>query len=214
MGHRAAIVAGCLVLAALGIGAGEPRIRIDPVDQRRAEASMLTRQHLGADFRRDKLRITVLPMPRCGTYPGSRSDLTVTGDAEAHFSNGYVAVGSIVAVYKTSREREAWWKRVVRPQFARCVGLEFVRHAARGWRAQLLSAKQLPANRTAAQNARFRIVIRYSRGRRSFDAVRDIVVLGNGRAIGRLSTYSIGRPCICTKTLATILAGQMIHARV
>ena len=83
---------------------------------------------------------------------------------------------------------------------------------APGWRGRVLSARRLPANRTADQNARFRIVVSYSRSGRAVDIYRDLVLLKNGRGIGLLSTYSWGKPCICTKTLGTILAGRMIRA--
>jgi hypothetical protein len=206
------LVAVCALAApALGVGADKPRERIDPVDQRRAQASLFSTRQLGRLAQRDPLHIAALPIPLCRGYAPDRSDLTITGDAEAYYVVPGSALGLSVAVFRTGLERSAWWKRVLTPRYAGCLARFLAIHDRRtGWRARPLQARRLRVNRTANDNAGYRIVIRYTKRGRRLDVYRDVVFLGTTRSVGSLVVYGYGKPCVCAKTLATRLAAQMV----
>jgi hypothetical protein len=211
--RRLALAASaCLLLPTVALGAGgEPRFRPTAADQRLATAGVFTAKDAGPGYRRDPLRLANVLMPRCaGAYPPSRSDLTVTGRAESFLIRASDALGTSVEVFRSQTETQAWWRRVVRPQFATCVGRMSVTSLPPGVAATLVSAKPMPVNkRFADRQARYRVVVRYRQRSDVFVFYQDVFFFSTGRAVGvAMMLTRLRQPCDCI-----VGAGQEMWAK-
>ncbi|HEY8103569.1 MAG TPA: hypothetical protein VIE18_03575 [Gaiellaceae bacterium] len=192
MGRRLAILlAACLAVPALafaGAGAGEPKKRIAPADQKKAAAIVLKRADLAANWKRihtsdggDDLR--------CPGFAPDESDLTLTGESETEFeyTGGMPYLGSFSNVYVSTKDALASWTRSVKPAVAGCVA-HFFRQgvAAEGGKVTILKqgkiAFPLVAPRTAAFHVLARVTLTNAGKSVTIPFAIHLIALGRGRA--------------------------------
>jgi len=205
-----ALVPG-LALAAPG---GSPRYKPVAKDVRWAKDAVLHVEDVPPQYRRDPGRYADVLLPQCPRYyEPDRSDLTGTGVAESYFRAGNSGLGSVVYLFASQTDTEKWWKRVVTDRYVTCLARQLAAHPGGGFTAKVLSATRLRMRLNFAQpSAEFRVVIRYSKGGHSEDAMWVVVFFQYTRAIAVVSDTNVLHPCECAERLAQRVFGRLARS--
>src|SRR5688500_11603438 len=196
------VLLGLLVLPTTVLAAGEPRCRLTPRVQYRAQSVVVRQSDLVAGYRVDRDRRARIPMPRCPGFSPDRSDLTITGDAASFFTDGSGGIASYATLFRTSGDQEKWWRRGVGLRYARCLArVPAAKEMPRGIRTTVVSVQARPVKRMADAAAQFRLVLRHTRAGRSVDVYRNIALLADDRWSVVVVSYAPLRPCECAEGL-------------
>jgi hypothetical protein len=165
-----------LVLSSVALAApGDPKRKINRVDQARATAMLLRKADLSPDFK------ATPSSPDAGDFycrALDESDLTLTGDAETpEFQGGIVFVSSLAQVYATAADANRAWQRGVSPPGQRCARDVFRREIA-GTGAKFVSFGRVAFPRLAQRSVAYRLVL----DAQGVRLVVDVVVMHQTRA--------------------------------
>jgi hypothetical protein len=207
-----------LIAPALALAAdqpGEPRSRLTVADNRRAKSVIVRRLDLLPSYRVDTTGMAVPGIAHCGTYPGDRSRITITGSARAGFMNDSSRIGSTALFFKNEGNLEAYWRKTVRAEYVTCFA-EYYRTAKRAdVIAETIEARQISIGPTGASRvAAFRTVTRLSAdGVAPFDWYHTTVFVSTGRGLSIILVGSASHACDCYTDLARDTVRRLRSAR-
>lgn len=177
---RVRLVVLVLLLVVVGAGAalagrGDPRERINPADQRRAQAMLIRASDVSVAF-------TAAPRPRPGSdfYCAAvdESDLVLTGVAwSPNLTSTAEFLSSTSYVYASRRDANTSWKRGTSPAGERCVR-RALRGQIRGTGVQLLSFGRMAFPERAQRSIAYRAVA----SQQGIRIYLDIIAMQHSRA--------------------------------
>lgn len=207
-----------LMAPALALAAdqpGEPRNRLTAADNRRAKSAVVRRSDLLPSYRVDTTGLSLPGIPHCGTYPGDRSRITVTGSARAGFTNNSSMIGSTALFFKNEGNLEAYWRTTVRAEYVACFAEYWAKGRRAGVTAETIEARQINIGPTGATRAAaFRTVTRLSaEGVASVDWYHTTVFVSMRRGLSITLVASAYEACDCYTGLATDAVRRLRAAR-
>ena len=183
---RAALVALALALALVGAASAshlDPRKRIDPADQKRADAMLLRKADLVSGYEPER---TSGLEPHLTCRPLDDSDLVLTGAGKSpYWAREYQIVGSSSAVYRTAAESRAAWRRRTSVPGLNCLRDAFRTEFARQGETVRVALRRIALPRFTVACEAFRVVISGPAGKPPLAHV-DVVRLAQGRARAEL----------------------------
>ena len=216
--RSAVLVTLVLLLAAptLAIAAdppGSPRNAYRAADVRRATSALLRKSDLIASFAVDPKEAGVPLIPHCLDFPGDRSNVTVTGQAKAAFTDGADAMGSSTIFFKKRSDLDRYWASTVRERFVSCDAELYAASRREGVQAETMFASAIPLGATGAQAAKaFRMITHLSDANSAVDRYQTTVFLRWGRGLTMIKILYYNQPCDCYSGLAQRLALRLIKA--
>jgi hypothetical protein len=216
--RRLLVTAGfalCLALPALSLAAdGTPRIEPKAADMAKARSVLIQDSDLTSAFRPDPSKLDQPGIPHCpGIYMPNRSGLTITGTAEADFTNGADRIGSDASFFRTAGDFEAYWRATVRPAYARCLAVFHTQALRPGVKARVLEARLIPfAAQGVDRAAAYRTRILYTKGSQRVEIYRTVVFLATGRGFVNIQIVGVDHACDCSVGLAGVLARRLMDA--
>jgi hypothetical protein len=199
MRRLAVLLLAVLAVPALALAAdSDPKRKINPADERRANAVVLKRADLSAGWKKTSSPSTDDDDLVCPYYAPKGSDLTLTGDAEAEFeqAGGFPSVYSYADVYATPKDAAAAWTRTVKVAAARCFADVFKKESASDPSTKVTGIKYgavaFPklAPRTAAFRVALTVAVTQNGETQTIPLALHIVVVGRGRAEAGLMTFA------------------------
>jgi hypothetical protein len=201
---------------------GTPKLQLTAADNLSAKQAVLQVADFDPPWRADprKMPPALAIVPYCpGSYAPDRSSVTVTGSAEARFTNDPTlhigdGVAAHVSVFRSAADSDTYWRATVRPAFATCLAKVYgqisTKHETRLLAVNRVSVGPTGADRVAA----YRTVMAYlpPGATRGDIAYRTDVFLGHGRALVHLQFAYYNHECPCTIPLVRIAALRLIDA--
>jgi hypothetical protein len=196
---------------------GQPRVDLNAPDNQRAQSAVIRLSDLRpAPFRIDKKGRGVPMIPNCSNprYPGDRSATTVTGLASSSFTDGFDLMGSHTIFFKSQFDALEYWKQTALPGFATCEASLLKRQLKPGASAKTLFARQLPIERTGADDAAvYRTITRMkARNSRAYNWYQTTVFVRVARSVAIAKIAYVNQPCDCYPTIARVLASRLTDA--
>jgi len=223
-----AVAALALIVVQVALAdAADPRKQ--PVEQptaadtARAKSSLLRRSDLAAQFQVQSQRSQTPRLPTCATYPGDRSDITITGSANTSFQLRGKAgrpVGNRVAssafFFETASDSDRYWQKTVRPEFVTCLAASLVFGTAtkpvRPHR--IVLAKEVFLGPVGAEKAvAYRVIadIRLP-GKERIYLTETAAFVKVGRAIAAFRITEVDHVCMCHTPIARDVAARLTAA--
>jgi hypothetical protein len=190
-----AFVAAPVVLA----GDGKEQIRFNAADQAAARAVLIRRSDLGSGgWQGGLVKPDLSAGPTCPNYHPKRSDLVITGAAEADFRRSALEFDSAAEVLKTPRMVALDWRRsVLAPGALSCLRRTMSNGLGSG--AKLVSFRKLPFPHLSTYTAFFRGVISVQAQGQTVRVLADIVLVGRRRTE---ITLSVAGPAAAKKAIS------------
>jgi hypothetical protein len=188
----------------------DPQERLRASDQKRASAMLVRRTDLPAGFAPER---TSGLEPHFGCRALDESDLVLTGKAASpYWAHEYRVVKSSAAIYRTTADSRAAWRRETSGAGLECVRDEFRREFARQGETMRITIRPLsfPSLSVSAERYRLSISGTSPPGQPPLLFI-DVVVLRHGRAQVGLLFAGIVRPPPGASEIAIseLVAGRM-----
>ena len=192
----AVALGGATVVSA---GDGKEQIRLNAADQAAARAVLIRRADLGSGgWQGGRVKPDLSAGPTCPNYHPKRSDLVITGAAEADFRRTGLEFDSASEVLKTRRMVALDWRRsVLAPGTVSC--LRQTMSNGLGSSAKLVSFRKLAFPRLSTYTAFFRGVIAVEAQGQTARVLADIVLVGRRR---REITLSVAGPAAAKSAIS------------
>ena len=124
-GAAVAVLALIVVQVALADTRPDPRkqplVESSAADNASAKSSVIRFSDLVKGFRVDTKQGRTPVIPHCESYPGDRSDITVTGAASSSFMQASNSISSTALFFKTWADSDRYWQKTVRPKYVQCL---------------------------------------------------------------------------------------------
>ena len=213
----AALLLGTLHVAVAGtaVDPTQPVQKPTAADTARARAAVTRLGDLVAGFTVDVKKQRTPLIPHCDGYPGTRSDVTVTGSASSSFVQGSNSIGSTVLYFKTFADGERYWKATVRATYVQCLA-KFVKSIMVDTATtSTMLAKQIAIGATSAERAiAFRTITRVEApGIEPYTWSETVAFVKQGRGIGIVRVVYVNHLCECHTGLALDLTRRLRAAR-
>jgi hypothetical protein len=183
--RRLLFVAGsALVLAGAALADPlDPRVRLVPADQARADAAVLRRTDLGSAWRGGASKTpSSLKAPVCPAVRPNYAKLTITGHAESRFDNGNggLQVSSDAEVWKSLAQAKQHLEALLVPKLPRCVKYALLRSLG-GTGVTLLPVEHRKLPKLGDVSAAYRAPIGVKAGGKTVTVLSDFLFLRKGR---------------------------------
>ena len=216
-------VACLLLLAPLtafaGNEPGSPRLRLTAADNRRARSALILRSDLIPGFRSAPASKGAPGIPHCADYPGDRSRVIITGEAQSSFLlgrdtfSGRNTIGSRTIFFKSYSDLDRYWRLTVKPRYITCGTELYASGLPPGIQGKTLLARPIPLGPTGAEKGvAFRSIFQLSDGSNTVDLYDTVVFIRSGRAMSMILVHYHDQPCECQTGLARLLALRLIKA--
>jgi hypothetical protein len=189
-----------------------PRQRHVAADMKLASRLALRRSDLAAGWTLDP---PAKSEPYCTAGP-DESNLVQTGKADPSFTwkDKVTNVGSEVDVFRRARDARTDWRLSTLALVKACLLQSARAGVAKNVKVAIVSARELPAPRSAERGLHFRFVISL-RSVQTARLVADVVALGRGRVTVVLHTLTVRKPLPSSvlEALVRVLAGRLDRAK-
>jgi hypothetical protein len=203
-----------LVLAGAALAdATDPKQRLSTAGQARAAGTVLRATDLGPGWQGGARKPTSFKAPKCPAYSPNDSDLTLTGHAEALYSNGNggVQVDNDVEIFKTKAQAARRFDRILQPKLGTCLRYDLLKSLG-GAKVVIEPAKRLKVARVAAHTAAFRVPLDVKNGSQVVTVYSDFFFLNQGTAqvyLNVVAPSTLGAQLTALESrLAKALAGR------
>jgi hypothetical protein len=181
----AAIAAALVLAAAAAADPLDPKQVLNPRDDAYAARVVLNAADLNQGWQGGAIEPpSSLKAPVCPQLRPNFSKLTLTGHAESRFDNAFgMQVSADVEVWKTAKQMNTHYKRMLRPKIADCIGYALLKDVG-GTNVTILETKRLSAPwlaKLAPVTRHFRTPLIVKSGSQRFSVLSDIIFLGKGR---------------------------------
>jgi hypothetical protein len=214
----AAVAVLALVVVQVAFAAEwHPDPREQPVDQpnaadnARAKSSIIVLSDLVKGFRANTTQGRAPVVPHCESYPGVRSDITVTGFASSTFMLTFSSISSSAFFFKSNLDSDRYWETTVRLPYIKCLAttLAFGPRNNR-YKHRIVSAKQIKIGPTGADKAvAYRLIAHVSRPGKPFYWVETAAFVKQGRGIAMIRIVYSNYVCECHTGIAYDLARRL-----
>jgi len=179
----ASALAGVLAAAAGARDPWDPRTKIRSGDQTKAAATLVTRDDLGSGWTGGARKPTSFKAPTCPAQRPNDGDLTLTGHAEALFSNGNggIQIDSDVEVFPNAKQAKARFVRFLQPKLFTCLKYDLAKSLG-GSGFTFLKPTRLDFPKVAERTGAFRVPIVVKSGSQTVTVDADFIYLGVGRS--------------------------------
>jgi hypothetical protein len=159
--------------------ADAPTVKISSADQAKAGSALLRRADLGAGWSGGQVKSTPITPPDCPDFSPKKSDLTVTGHANARFVFHQLGVelDQDVQVLQTPEAVKTDFRRTISPGLGLCLAHQLGKLAGVTW----VSVGRLPFPRTGSVSALYRAELTVKTAQGLTRLVSDYVFFGDGR---------------------------------
>ncbi len=172
---------GVLTCAASASAAGNTyKIRLTPDGQAAARASLLKLSDVGSDWRGGPTQVSKFSSSVCPDYHPKYSDLVVTGQAAAEFSQPGAVVRTETHVLASAKMVKLDWQRsIASKNYLSCERKTQAKSSTANER--FVSLKKLAFPRIGDNSAAFRLITSFkSKSGKMVPAVYDIVLIARG----------------------------------
>jgi len=189
----------------------QPLVESSAADNASAKSSVIRFSDLVKGFRVDTKQGRTPVIPHCESYPGDRSDITVTGAASSSFMHSSNSISSTALFFKTWADSDRYWQKTIRPKYVQCLAATL---AFGGVKPRIMLAKQIKIGPTGADQAvAYRLIARVSpAGKKSFDWTETAAFVKVGRSIAMIRIIYINHLCECHTAIAGDLARRLSDA--
>jgi len=214
-GAGVAVLALIVVQVALADTRPDPRkqplVESSAADNARATSSVIRFSDLVKGFRVDTEPGRTPVIPHCESYPGDRSDVTVTGAASSSFRHASNSISSTALFFKTWADSDRYWQKTVRLKYVQCLAATL---AFSGVKPRITLAKQIKIGPTGADQAvAYHLIARVSpAGKKPFDWTETAAFVKVGRSIAMIRIIYINHLCECHTAIAGDLARRLSDA--
>ena len=183
---RRLVLAAVVALVVTGTALADPldpKVKIVPADQARAEATLLVRNDLGQAWKGGPSATpSSLKAPICPALRPDYSKLTLTGHAESIFDNGNggVQVVSDVEVWKTAKQAKEHMDALLKGKLAECIKYSFLKSPG-GSQLVLFRVKPTKVGTFGDVSVSYRAPVGYKVGKQTVIVTSDFVLLRKGR---------------------------------
>lgn len=195
----ARLVAGIVlagVLAGAAAAPGDPQCRHAAADDAIAKRVLLVRADLGKGWTAKPGAAGPTSLT-CASFHPDQADLVETGAAATPSYLGSTT-GPFVAqsawVYKTDKQAEALWRRVVGPGLLRCLVETVQAGSTKDVTFTVTRKGELKVPRLAQRIAGFRVISNAKSAGQSVTTYYDMLVLASGRTVTQVSFAEFGKP--------------------
>lgn len=207
-----ALVVVPVALAANGVDPrSQPLDRPNAPDTARAKSSLIRLSDLVKGFRVTTKHDRTPVIPHCESYPGDRSDITITGAASSAFTLTSHSISSTALFFKTWADSDRYWQKTVRPKYVQCLAATL---AFSGVKPRITLAKQINIGSTGADKAvAYRLIAHVSLpGKKPFDWTETAAFVKKGRGIAMIRIIYINHLCECHTDIARDLVLRLSGA--
>ena len=157
----------------------DPHLKFNKADQSAAKAAVLQQNDLGQGWAGGPQSSPSFKAPTCPAQRPNDGDLTLTGHAEAVFSNGNggLQIDSDIEVFPTSKQATARFDRFLQPKLFTCLRYDMSKSLG-GAKVTFLKGRRLAFSKVAERTAVFRLPIVYQGKTIDF----EFLYLGQGRS--------------------------------
>jgi hypothetical protein len=183
--RRALLVAlAGLTLAATALADPlDPKVKLTPADQARANAALLVQSDLGPGWAGGAAsNPSPLKAPVCPSLRPDYSKLTLTGHAESIFNNGNggVQVVSDVEVWKTLAQAEKHMNALLQPKLGACIRYALLKSVG-GTNVTILAAQRRNFPKLGDSTAHYRAPLGVKSGDQTLSVLSDFILMRKGR---------------------------------
>jgi len=180
----ASVLAGVVAAVAGARDPWDPHTKLRPADQAQAKATLLTRADLGAGWSGGARKPTSFKAPTCPAQRPNDGDLTITGHAEAVFTNGNggIQIDSDVEIFPTTAQAKARFVRFLQPKLFACLEYDLAKSLGGGVGMTFLKPTRLDFPKIAERTGAFRVPIAVKSGSQTVTVDADFIFLGVGRS--------------------------------
>src|SRR4051812_47153601 len=159
----------------------DPRTKVRRADQQKAAATVVTQNDLGAGWTGGARKPTSFKAPTCPAQRPNDGDLTLTGHAEALFSNGNggIQIDSDVEVFPNAKQARARFVRFLQPKLFTCLKYDLAKSLG-GSGFTFLNPTRLDFPKVAERVGAFRVPVAVKSGSQTVTVDADFLYLGVG----------------------------------
>ena len=179
----ASALAGVLAAAAGARDPWDPRTKLRSGAQTKAAPTLVTREDLGSGWTGGARKPTSFKAPTCPAQRPNDGDLTLTGHAEALFSNGNggIQIDADIEVFPTAKQAKARFARFLQPKLFTCLEYDLAKSLG-GSGFTFLKPTRLDFPKVAERTGAFRVPIVVKSGSQTVTVDADFIYLGVGRS--------------------------------
>jgi hypothetical protein len=178
----AALVAALLLATVAAADARDPRVKTTKADQARAVASLLRPTDLGPAWTGNAEKPNGIKIPTCPAYAPNDHDLTITGHAEAVASlpSSGLQVDTDVEVFKTAKQVEVLFKRMLQPKLATCLKYDLEKSIG-GSNVSIGGVARVAVAKAGSHASLFRVALKVKNGKSLVDVDSDFMFISQQR---------------------------------